>query len=107
VIELSWFFVYSIVSFTVFFLIGRFMGKISGRREERLKKPEPITPTCPCTHTSGEHNEGGSCEAQIRRPHYNTFGDRSGHEYVVCACTKYHGPVVISSDFFNPGTYVP
>lgn len=101
-----WFVLY-IVGVSLAFYFGKTVGKVSGRREERSKKPEPITPTCPCTHTAGEHKDGGSCKAQIRRPHYTSLGDRSGHEYVLCACTKYHGPTVVDNDFFNPGTYVP
>ena len=83
------------------------IGVVKGRAIERNKTPKPITPTCPCSHIWGEHKEGGSCKAQIKRPYYSGIGSRNGHEWVECACTKYHGPIPITSDFFNPGTYSP
>lgn len=79
------------------------IGIVRGRAEERAKKPEPIKPVCPCNHTWGSHKEGNRCQAQEKRENYNKFGERSGWEYANCACTKYHGPVVVTEEFFHPG----
>ena len=92
--------------FAVFYVIGLSVGKSKGRKEERAKKPKPAQPICPCEHVWGAHKNGGSCQSQVRRPFYYSTGSRNGHEWVNCACTKYHGPEVINSEFFNPGTYI-
>lgn len=83
------------------------IGRATGRTEERNKKPAPVKPVCPCTHTVGEHLEGGNCLAEVKRPYYLAGGGRNGHEWVKCACTKYHGPIVLNEEFFHPGVIAP
>ena len=94
-------FVVSVVVGAVGYSIGMMIGTNRGRQNE----PERVRPVCPCAHTVGEHKDGGRCLAEMKRQKYNHYGHRSGHEYVHCACTKYHGPAVIDNDFFHPGEF--
>lgn len=77
-----------------------------GKHDGSKVRPAPPVAVCPCSHTIGEHKEMGTCKAQVKRKLYSTVGDDWGYEYVNCACTKYHGPVPIPTEFFNPGTFV-
>jgi len=86
------------------FAIGKRMGFTNGVMAERRKVPPPPRAICPCGHSIGEHRELKSCQAQTRRPYYYSTGQRSGHEWVTCPCTKYYGPKPIPADYFHPGT---
>ena len=79
--------------------LGFFMGRSNGAARERSKK---VTATCPCSHIWGSHKDGGRCQAAIKRDKYSA-GMWMGHEYVSCACSKYHGPVVVNDEYFHPG----
>lgn len=50
-------------------------------------------PVCGCGHSLSLHDEKSrTCVASVRRPHYDRWGDRNGHEYVNCPCRRYVGP---------------
>jgi len=95
------------LAFVVAFLlwISYMVGRARGMWIERNRTPEPVQPICPCEHVWGAHKDGGRCQAAVRRPYYNNFGTRSGYEWVGCACTKYHGPEMLTKEYFNPGTF--
>jgi len=79
--------------------LGFFMGRSSGAARERNKKVQAI---CPCSHTWGEHKDAGKCLASVRIKSYSA-GMWMGYVYHACACTKYHGPVVVNDEYFHPG----
>ena len=79
------------------------VGRTRGRQIERDETLARAGPICPCGHVLGEHKDGGKCLGDTQRVHYYSNGDRNGYEWVKCVCTKYHGPVLITDDFFHPG----
>jgi hypothetical protein len=81
--------------------LGQLAGERRGKKKER-QKVRPVLPICPCSHSIGEHLEMGRCQSAVRRPHYDSIGNKNGREWVECACTKYYGPVP-AIDFFHPG----
>lgn len=67
-------------------LAGRF-----GRGSQSGNHTAPGTATvCSCGHGYGSHD--GPCRAEIERPHYHSYGGRSGYEWVPCPCQAYDGP---------------
>ena len=49
-----------------------------------------------------EHKDAGKCLASVRIKSYSA-GMWMGYVYHACACTKYHGPVVVNDEYFHPG----
>lgn len=94
-----------IVGFPMF-LLGVIVGTIKERIVKKALGPQPVKPVCPCTHLWGEHKEGKQCQARIKRPVYSG-GVWMGNDWVLCSCTKYHGPNVINEEFFLPDTVYP
>lgn len=91
-----------VVSLALFVLWASYrIGRIRGREIERALKPKGAV--CPCGHIWSAHKEGGKCQADERRENYLSDGTRRGHEWVRCTCTKYHGPTLVTDDFFDPG----
>lgn len=85
------------------FAIGTYFKRRRRSQSDSANPPIPVA-TCPCSHTIGEHLNGGICQADVRRPYYLQYGGRNGHKWVRCACTKYWGPQPVT-EFFHPGTH--
>lgn len=49
--------------------------------------------TCSCGHGYGTHEDGRSCQADVRRPHYMKSGSRNGKHWVQCPCLRHDGPL--------------
>lgn len=79
------------------FLVGTVVGRLTSRWIKKKKGPNPTQPICPCGHVFGAHQDGNKCLDRVYR---------SGDGWRFCACTKYHGPELITNEFFNPGTHI-
>jgi hypothetical protein len=76
------------------------LGSMYRARQERFavvarEKNKPLQPPalrpCSCSHGFGVHEEGRSCQEQVKRAHYTSLGERSGSEWVTCACLRFDG----------------
>ncbi len=96
-------FAIAIILFALFvnFLVYK-AGVVRGKAIQR-QIVEKIKPICPCNHTWGEHKDGGECQAQERREVLGKDYRFMRYEYSSCACTKYHGPIVLTEEFYHPG----
>lgn len=99
-VQILFLFVGNLVAISASYFVGKFRGRLL--ESQRGKTTQPI---CPCGHVWGAHKDGLRCQEEIKRPHYYGGGSRNGWEYVRCGCTKYHGPELITNEFFSPGTF--
>lgn len=82
-------------------LTGLALGAVLARR------PRTPKPYCTCTHGYGthDHDQGGACTAQIKRPNqWVGTGTVSSYEWVPCPCKHYDGPAPPAQTF---APYVP
>lgn len=64
----------------------------------RKRDAAPRALVCSCGHGYGAHKDGtGTCKADVRREHYESWGTRRGWEWVACACLRYDGPEPLPS----------
>ena len=84
--------------------LGMFIGWVIGARSrvDGGVGGNRVLPICACEHPYGAHLDGGECQEDVERPHYNEYGSRNGFEYVDCVCAKYTGPEPLSSDIWVP-----
>lgn len=72
---------------------GAAIGVPLGMRRQRALTAAS-GPVCGCGHSLSLHDDkkARTCSAEVCRPHYKSWGERSGHEWVNCPCRRYVGP---------------
>lgn len=62
----------------------------------------PKGPVCGCTHGLQTHDrKTGECKAAVKKEKFAKGGEKSGHQWMDCACQQYVGPQPLT-EYYAP-----
>src|SRR4051812_3369968 len=69
---------------------GWLLGRVRSRSVDDSLRVDPDA--CGCGHPLAFHDRTArTCSAEVRRDHYNSYGECTGHKWASCTCRLYTG----------------